>query len=329
MATPTETTTLLFLPPGRAPASVNAAVASWAERLRAEVPTLEVLIAADEAEARSLLERADAAYGTLPDGWAGRAPRLRWLQAPMAAPPVGFFTEELAAHPVVVTNMRGVYNDHIATHVLAFVLAFARGLPGYAAQQRDHRYRATVVPTVHLAEARLLLIGAGGVGTTLARYLAPFGTEVVAVDARVTEAAGIAVHPAEALDELLPTADFVVSTVPHTPDTEAMMDRARFARMKATAVFVNIGRGMTVRLRDLVDALQAGELAGAGLDVFDEEPLPADHPLWDVPNVLITPHVAMNGPYIDERRYDVIAENCRRFLAGEELFQVVDKRRWF
>ena len=120
-----------------------------------------------------------------------------------------------------------------------------------------------------------------------------------------------------------------MSTVPHTPDTEAMMDRARFARMKATAVFVNIGRGMTVRLRDLVDALQAGELAGAGLDVFDEEPLPADHPLWDVPNVLITPHVAMNGPYIDERRYDVIAENCRRFLAGEELFQVVDKRRWF
>jgi phosphoglycerate dehydrogenase-like enzyme len=326
---PEHTTTFLFLPPGAAPASVNASVASWAARLRGTFPQLEVLVAVDDADALTLLEGADAAYGTLPDGWVGRAPRLRWLQAPMAAPPVGFFTDALAEHQVVVTNMRGVYNDHIATHVMAFVLAFARGLPGYAAQQLEHRYRATLVPIVHLAEARLLLIGAGGVGSTVARYLEPWGTEVVAVDARVTEAPGIAVHPADALDELLPTADFVVSTVPHTPETESLMHRERFARMKPTAVFINIGRGMTVRLDDLVDALRAGELAGAGLDVFDEEPLPTDHPLWDIPNVVITPHVAMNGPYIDERRYEVIAENCRRFLAGEELFQVVDKRSWF
>lgn len=325
----TANATFVFLPPGNAPASVNAAVSAWAERLRATFPGLEVCIATDEADALALLERADAAYGTLPPGWAARAGGLRWLQAPMAAPPVGFFTDELADHPVVVTNMRSVYNDHIATHVMAFVLAFARGLPGYAAQQREHRYRGRMVPVVHLAEARLLLIGAGGVGVTLARYLAPWGTEIVAVDAKVTEAPGIDVHPAEALDELLPTADFVVSTVPHTPETEAMMHAGRFALMKPSAVFINIGRGMTVKLADLVEALQAGRLAGAGLDVFDQEPLPAEHPLWELPNVLITPHVAMNGPYVDERRYEVIAENCRRFLAGEDLFQVVDKRRWF
>ena len=325
----TRTTTLLFLPPGTAPSSVNAAVASWAQRLRGAFPQLEVLVAADEAEALMLLERADAAYGTLPVGWVDRAARLRWLQAPMAAPPVGFFTEELAAHPVVVTNMRGVYNDHIATHVMAFILAFARGLPTYATHQRQHSYRAAVVPIQHLAEARVLLVGAGGVGTTLAGYLEPWGTEMVAVDARATRTPGIAVHPPHALDDLLPTADFVVSTVPHTPETEGMMHRARFALMRPSAVFVNIGRGMTVRLRDLVDALRAGELAGAGLDVFDEEPLPADHPLWDMPNVLITPHVAMSGPYIDDRRYEVIAENCRRFLAGEDLFQVVDKTTWY
>ena len=118
-------------------------------------------------------------------------------------------------------------------------------------------------------------------------------------------------------------------TVPHTPDTEAMMHRARFASMKPTAFFINIGRGMTVKLDDLVDALSAGELAGAGLDVFDHEPLPADHRIWDVPNVLITPHTAMVGPHLDERRYELISDNCRRFLANEPLVHVVDKTRWF
>ena len=107
------------------------------------------------------------------------------------------------------------------------------------------------------------------------------------------------------------------------------MDRARLARMKPTAVLINIGRGMTVRLDDLVAALDAGELAGAGLDVLEQEPLPAWHPLWDMANVMITPHVTIQGPYVNERRYEVLAENCRRFLAGEDLFQVVDKRRRF
>ena len=105
-----------------------------------------------------------------------------------------------------------------------------------------------------------------------------------------------------------------------------MLARRQFALTKPTAVFINIGRGMTVVLEDLVDALEAGELAGAGLDVFDQEPLPPDHRVWALPNVLITPHVAMVGPDIDQRRFDLIADNCRRLLAGEPLhFVVADK----
>jgi phosphoglycerate dehydrogenase-like enzyme len=99
--------------------------------------------------------------------------------------------------------------------------------------------------------------------------------------------------------------------------------------MKRTAFFINIGRGMTTRLDDLVAALQAGEIAGAGLDVFEQEPLPADHPLWTMPNVLITPHTAGHGPYLDERRFAILLDNCRRFLAGQPLRNVVDKARWF
>ena len=107
------------------------------------------------------------------------------------------------------------------------------------------------------------------------------------------------------------------------------MHRARFQRMKRTAFFINIGRGMTTRLDDLAAALRAGELAGAGLDVFEQEPLPADHALWTMPGVLITPHTAGFGPYLDERRFDILLDNSRRFLAGQPLRNVVDKSSWF
>jgi phosphoglycerate dehydrogenase-like enzyme len=133
----------------------------------------------------------------------------------------------------------------------------------------------------------------------------------------------------DALDSLLPLADFVILTVPHTPATEGFMNRARFRRMKRSAFFINIGRGKTTRLDDLAEALRAGEIAGAGLDGFEEEPPPADHPLWTLPGVLITPHVAGYGPHLDERRFEILLDNCRRFLAGEPLRNVVDKASWF
>jgi phosphoglycerate dehydrogenase-like enzyme len=107
------------------------------------------------------------------------------------------------------------------------------------------------------------------------------------------------------------------------------MHRARFQRMKRTAFFINIGRGKTTRLEDLVAALRAGEIAGAALDVYETEPLPQDHPIWTAPNVLLTPHTAGFGPYLDDRRYAIIAENARRFAAGQPLMNVVDKANWF
>src|SRR5205823_9578362 len=158
-----------------------------------------------------------------------------------------------------------------------------------------------------------------------------FGMRVTGVDARRREAPPgvLKLDGPDALDSLLPLADFVILTVPHTPATEGFMHRARFQRMKRSAFFINIGRGMTTRLDDLVAALRAGEIAGAALDVYEQEPLPASHPLWTLPGVLITPHTAGYGPYLDERRYEVLADNCRRFLAGQELRNIVDKSRWF
>ena len=319
--------TFVMLPPQ------EAKTRDWAARVKAAVPALEVVVAEDEAAARAALVRADGAFGTLPAELLALATRLRWLQAPQAAPPAGYYHPALVQHPVVVTNFREIYNDHIGAHIMAFVLAFARDFHRYLPQQLRREWTPAPLDTgvVHLPQATLLIVGVGGIGAEAARLAAGFGMTVIGVDARRRDAPpGVAeLHPPDALDHLLPRADFVVLTVPHTPATEGFMNRARFQRMKRTAFFINIGRGKTTRLDDLVSALRAGEIAGAGLDVFEQEPLPADHPLWTLPGVLITPHTAGFGPYLDERRFEILLDNCRRFVSGQPLRNVVDKSAWF
>jgi phosphoglycerate dehydrogenase-like enzyme len=317
----------VFLPPQREQTR------EWARTLAEQVPELRVVVAESSEDAHSEIVDADAAFGTLPADVLARANRLRWLQAPAIAPPAGYYYPELVRHPVTVTNFRGIFNEHIAAHIMAFVLAFARGLHRYIPQQLRHEYRPAPLDegTVYLPASTALIVGVGGIGAEAAKLCEAFGMHVVGTDARLTERpAGVAElrTPAE-LDVLLPLADFVILTVPHTPETEGFMNAERFARMKRSAFFINIGRGMTTRLQDLVAALQAGRIAGAALDVFEEEPLPADHPLWDAPNVLITPHTAGYGPFLDERRLEIIVDNAKRFVAGSPLRNVVDKANWF
>ena len=151
--------------------------------------------------------------------------------------------------------------------------------------------------------------------------------DLVDDDLEVAAAVALDQRPG-ALDQLLPRADFVIMTIPHTPQTEGLMGAERFKLMKRSAFLINIGRGMTVKLDDLVAALNQGELAGAGLDVFEQEPLPADHPLWTMPNVLLTPHTAGYGPYLDDRRLEILLDNAHRLAAGQPLRNVVDKANW-
>jgi phosphoglycerate dehydrogenase-like enzyme len=305
----------------------------WARRLTATLPELNVIVAEDEAEAERAIVEADGAFGSISPALLSKARRLRWLQAPAAAPPAGYYFPELIEHPVTVTNMREIYNDHISAHVVAYVLAFARGLTHYMPLQVRREWKPLPLDTgvIHLPESTMVIVGLGGIGTEVARLARAFGMIVLATDARRTSPPpGVdELHGPDQLDSLLPRADFVVLTVPHTPETEGLMDRSRFQRMKSGAFFINIGRGKTTRLADLVASLQAGELAGAGLDVFEEEPLPPEHPLWTLPNVLITPHVAGYGPYLDERRFEIVLDNCRALMDGTTLRNVVDKRSWF
>jgi phosphoglycerate dehydrogenase-like enzyme len=321
------TAALVMLPPQ------TATTRAWAARLAAVGPGLRVVVAETAEQAAAAIADAEAAFGTLAPALLGRARRLRWLQAPQAAPPAGYYYRELVEHPVVITNFRGIYNDHIAAHIMAFVLAFARGLHRYLPQQARREWRPAPLDTgiVALPGSTALIVGVGGIGAETARLAAAFGMRVLGVDARRGDAPpGVAeLHRPDALDRLLPLADFVILTVPHTPATEGFMHRARFRLMKPGAFFVNIGRGMTTRLDDLVAALRAGEIAGAALDVFEQEPLPPEHALWTLPGVLITPHTAGFGPHLDARRLEILLDNAQRFVAGRPLCNVVDKAAWF
>jgi phosphoglycerate dehydrogenase-like enzyme len=305
----------------------------WAKRLSDSVPGMTLILAEDMDTAATAIVTADAAFGTLPAELLAKAARLRWLQAPQAAPPAGYYYPELVAHKLTVTNFREIYNDHISAHILAFVLAFARGLHVFIPQQLRREWKKPpedhgVVP---LPGSTALIVGLGGIGAETARLLSAFGMRVLAVDARRTDKPEhvAELHPPVALDSLLPQADFVILTVPHTPATEGFFNAARFRLMKREAFFINIGRGMTTKLDDLVAALIAEELAGAALDVYEQEPLPAEHPLWGMPNVLLTPHMAGYGPHLNERRFQIIQDNCRAFANGQALRNVVDKGNWF
>ncbi|MGE0223040.1 MAG: D-2-hydroxyacid dehydrogenase [Acetobacteraceae bacterium] len=311
----------------------SATTREWGRRLAEEVPEVRVVVAEDADTAQREIVDAEAAFGWLGADLLARAKLLRWLQAPQAAPAAGYYYPELIAHPLAVTNFREIFNDHISAHIMAFVLAFARGLQIYIPQQlrREWKKPGDNQGVVHLPEATALIVGVGGIGAEAARLLSAFGVTVLATDARrATKPEGVAeMHGPEALDSLLPRADFVILTVPHTPATEGLFHRERFARMKPSAFFINIGRGMTTKLDDLVDALRSNTIAGAALDVYEQEPLPADHPLWTMPNVLMTPHMAGYGPYLNDRRFQIVVDNCRSFAAGKELRNPVDKKAWF
>lgn len=311
-------------------AGTRAMVDAWPETIRAAIPGVEVHLAETAEEAMAAIDAVDAAYGKIEPALFARARRLRWIQSPQAGPDPSFYHRALVESEIVVTNMRGIFSDHISAHILAFVLAFARGLHVYQRHQRERVWKPGAA-TTFLPEATAVIVGVGAIGAETARLCAELGMDVIGVDPRVSEAPrGVArLVRAEALDAVLPEADFVIVTAPETPATQRLFDTSKFRLMKESAFFVNIGRGATVVLDDLDAALRSGAIAGAALDVFEVEPLPRGHPLWDAPGMLITPHVATVGPYLNERRTELFLDNCRRFDQDRPLRNVVDKASWF
>jgi phosphoglycerate dehydrogenase-like enzyme len=320
------------------------------ERISAAATPMSVANAADEAEAQREMPETDAFFGKITPPLLAAATRLRWVQAPTASLEHYLFPE-LVAHPCVLTNMRALFSDVIADQVMGYVLCFARNLHVYVLQAAQGKWApvggeggrssfATGPGTVnaidrahrHLGDMTLGVVGLGAIGAEVARRAAAFGMRVVAVEPRPIEkpAEVAALWPVAELPKLLAESDYVVIAAPHTLETARMFRQPQFRQMKREAVLINVGRGAIVALDDLVAALNANEIAGAALDVFETEPLPPEHALWRMPGrVIITPHVAGFSPRIAGRHLETLLDNIRRFVHGEPLRNVVDKQRWY
>lgn len=297
-------------------------------RLRGRFPGVRFVVAAGERPSGEELREADAVVGWRAEAeLLGSAPRLGWVQTGGAGVE-GQPLAELAARGILVTNNSGVAAPNIAEHVLAMMLAFARGIPGLVRAQAERRWKdeAGRGAIFELGGRTLLLVGLGEIGLATAERARGFGLRIVGT--RRTEGApppGVdEVVPMDRLDEALAEADHVAISVPLTERTRGMFDAGRFAATKRGAYLYNVGRGGTVETAALIAALESGQLAGAGLDVTDPEPLPADSPLWGMPNVLITAHTSGGTPRYWDRGVEVLEENIRRYLAGEGLKNEVD-----
>lgn len=304
-------------PPGLSPLEGEARLVFARDlgELRAGLADAEVLLVTDFRT--RLLQQAWPAAG-----------RLEWLHATSAGVDAMMFPA-LVDSPVTVTNARGIFDAAIAETVLGLMLAFAKDLPRTLSLQRERHWQHR--ETERLAGRRLLVVGAGSIGRRIARLAAAVGMHVegVASRAREKDRDFAAVHGTADLHAALGQADFVVVAAPLTPATRGLFDAAAFRAMRPDARFINIGRGPIVDTAALLAALQQGALAGAALDVFEQEPLPAEHPLWGLPNVILTAHMA--GDFIGWREAlsEQFIENFHRWRAGEPLFNVVDKHRGY
>lgn len=257
-----------------------------------------------------------------------RAGNLRWVHAGGAGVDALLFPR-LVASDVTVTNSRGVFDRPIAEYVIGLVLAFAKDLPTTLALQRRHTWWHR--ETERLVGSRLLVIGAGPIGRAIVALARAFEMEttVLARSARASDPELGSVLGASDLRSALAEADYVVVAAPLTRETEGMIGAQELARMKPTARLINVGRGPVVDEEALLEALRSREIAGAALDVFVNEPLPPTHPFWDLPGMIVSPHMA--GDFIGWTRAlsELFLENYRRWLEGRPLLNVVDKERGY
>lgn len=301
--------------------------------LRREFPRVRFDCPATREEADALLPETDVVLGfaVKPENIA-LAKRLKWIH--MTAAGIGHaLFPTLVESDIVVTNARGMHAVSIAEHTLGAMLMLARKL--HVKRDVQHEKRWTQIetwkdapPLGELRGATLGLVGFGHIGHEIAVRAKAFGMRVIAVRRRpaLEPAPADAQWGMERLDDLLAQSDWLVVCAAHTRETDRLLTAEKLARMKPGASFVNIARGAIVDEAALTAALRSGHVAAAALDVMEQEPLPPESPLWAMPNVLVTPHVSGLGPRYWERSVEMFGDLLRRYVAGEELFNVVDKR---
>lgn len=319
----------------------------WGERAREfqlVAPGVEIVMVDGLGAMAAVAGDADAIIGFINAPAYQAAGRLRWVQTFSAGVEGVLAIPGFVQSDVTLTNAQRIASTAIAEHAMGMVMALSRRLQLAALQQANRSWNrgaiARAFPSAGAAESSsfselrgktLLVVGLGGIGTEIARIGHGLGMRVMATRNSSREGPSFVeyVGLSDELDDLLGDADVVANALPLTVDTRGTFDRRRFGLMKPNALFVNVGRGGTVDQDALVAALEAGDIAGAGLDVTSPEPLPSTSPLWAMPNVLITPHYAGDSDEGDERLFLLVRENLRRFVNGEPLLSVVDKERGY
>ncbi len=307
--------------------------ASFVDQLRRQFPQHTFLDVWDRPALRDALAASDAAFAAFVDkDLVPSLTRLKWIQVPAAG--VGHvLSEELIASPIIVTSARGVRARAIAEHVLAVTLALARQLHTAVRRQMSRQWALDELDTNGLTRTlrgrRMGIVGLGSIGLEVAELAAAVGLKVSAIRKHADAPPPPPVErllPPDRLAELLAESDVVVLSAPLTPETLHLINETTLAQMKPGAFLVNIGRGKLVDDAALIAALQGGRLGGAALDVFTREPLAPESPYWDLPSVIITPHMSGGMEDYWTPLVALFAENLRRFDAGETLLNVVDKR---
>jgi len=310
---------------------------SWfPERLQRTFPQVNVVNLPDYKSVDTEITDAEVvvAWSIRPEQIA-EAKRLRWVHSPAAAVHQLMFPE-LVNSEIVLTNAREVHGPVVAEHVIALIFALAKKIPDSAQLQQKHIWGQQILwdnqPRIReVAGATLGMIGLGSIGRPTVKSAKALGMRVIAVrehPEKGREGADVVLGPAQ-IDEVFGQADYVVLAAPVTDSTKAIANAERLALMRPDACLINVGRGPLVDETALAHALRNKGIGGAALDVFPREPLAADSLLWDLPNLLITPHTAALTDKLWERHYALFSENLRRYLNGEALLAVVDKRKGY
>lgn len=299
------------------------------KRLKTVVPCLDVVVALSIDDALKEIVDSDIFFGRIPRPVFLEAKLLRWVQVRGAGVETCIFPE-LVESDVILTNTSGAYNHAMADHAFALILAMSREIARCVRTQPQKVWQRGRTAQ-QLAGQTLGIIGLGNIGCEIAIRGRAFGMKVAAADARsmgcpafVDELWGV-----ENLDRVLEQSDYIAIAAPLTAETKGMIGPTQLRKMKPTARLVNIGRGPIINEAALIDALKNGVIAGAGLDVFEKEPLPPDSELWDMENVIITPHMGGQAPETGAIAFEIFLENLKRFVSGEPLRNVVDKNRGY
>jgi phosphoglycerate dehydrogenase-like enzyme len=309
----------------------------FAERLRQQFPQLQVVHPANSAEAEAQLGDTEIVVTvSLSSEQFRTATRLRWIHSPAAAVH-DLMSRELVNSEITITNGRDVHGPVVAEHVMGLIFAWAKSIPQAVRLQQKHQWGKEIIwngrnRPREIAGATVGLIGLGSIGRAVARHASALGMKVIATRERPEQGSAEGVHQVFAssqIDRLLEQSDFVVLAAPITPFTRGLVNSERLARMKADAYLINVGRGQLIDEAALIDALRSHRIAGAALDVFAIEPLPPDSLLWDLENLLITPHTAGLTEKLWERQYALFSENLQRYLAHQPLLALVDRHRGY